>query len=610
VLVPILAAGPLAVMLLRANDAQAAAPPVLRVLLVRSATTAEHFAAVPGAQPGAYDATVDDWERRLRGLGHDVARLDDAALAAGVPPVAATPPRPVLVLPSAAALDDAAVAGLTGAVARGAGLVASWQLGVHGARGAWRGWGPLATLVGAGPIAQADLPETSALRWVTVHGGAAVTAGLPAGARLQVQPFDPPLPLASPAAVADFTRWELLPFGTYDRPIQPTAVAQARHQQGRVVWLNFEPRALVPGEQGSGWLERLVGNAVGWTAGVPLADVEPWPGGARIAAMVGLDTEQDFAVGATVADRFATAGVPLTAFAVSSLAAREPEVVRSLARAGEVGSHTDDHKPLAGRVASEQLAQLAGSRAVLSVLAGRPIVGLRPPEEQVDAATFEALAAAGYDYVAGTADKDRAVPDVHVVGERSLVVLPRIPLDDYEFTVRAPAADPAVVATAMWRDLAQLRRLGGLWLFDFHTQYANAPVLAAGLETVLALRGDADAWRATGREIAAWWRARAGATATATASGAAGAPGGTVEVRIAAGAAPLERLAVRVHLPPGTRPVVLGGDAAGVALVSLDADTVRLEVAALAAGERRVLALAAAAPGARRYLTAPACAAW
>lgn len=567
-------------------------PGAPRLLLLRSSTTAAHFAAMPGATPGAYDATVDGWERRLQATGFPVERIDDARLAALAAAEGARSPRPVVVAPSAAALEDAAVERLLAAVARGVGLVASWQFAVRGPRGAWRGLAPLASLVGAAPLGDATSPEPTLLRWVTLHGGHAVTAGLPAGARLQIQPFDTPLPLVSPAAVADFTRWELLPFGEAERPLRPTAVAQARYGAGRVVWINFEPRALVPEGEGPAWLERLIENAVTWTAGLPLVEPETWPGGARFAAMVGLDTEQDFAVGAHVARRFLEAGVPLTAFAVSSLAVAHPEVVRALAGAGEVGSHTDDHRPLAGRPPAEQREQLVRSRDILAGLAGTAVIGFRPPEEQVDDVTFEAAVAAGYTYVAGTPDKDRAVPTLRRVRGRPLVVLPRIPFDDYEFTVRSAASDPAAVARTVRRDLEQLRRLGGLWFFDFHTQYANAPVLAGALEEVLGVREAADAWRATGRDIAAWWLARSGATAGIRLER----RGDAAVLRVAAGAQRVERLGLRVHLPPGSDPTVRWRAPGDVRLDATAPETLRVEIPVLEPRERRRLVLRPATP--------------
>jgi len=561
------------------------------ILLLRASTTAAHFAAMPGAHPGAYDATIEHWEQRLRGLGYAVTRIDEQALAE-LGDRAGTHRDRVLVAPSAAALDDTTLERLLAAVAQGHGLVASWQLALYGAAGTWRGFGPLETLLGAAPLPDAASPEPVLLRWVTLHAGAAVTAGLPAGARLQIQPFDTPLPLAASSAVADFTRWELLPFGSVEHPIRPTAIAQARHGKGRVVWLNFEPRALVPHGAGARWLDRLVANAVAWAAGLPLAEVESWPGGARFAAMVGLDTEQDFAVGAEVARRFAGAAMPLTAFAVSSLAGREPQVVRELARAGEVGSHTDDHRPLAGRPLLEQLDQLQRSRAILSELAGQQVVGFRPPEEQVDAATFVAAVRAGYEYLAGTADKDRAVPHLRRVDGRTLVVLPRIPLDDYEFAVRTSEKNPAVVAATVRRDLEQLRRLGGLWLFDFHTQYARAPLLADALDAVLAVRQMPEAWAATGRDIATWWRSRT--SVTALARGTRGARG--VTLRIAGGPMPVEQLSIRVHLPPEMASVRVHGDAAGCTLAPVGPEVVRLNIPALEAHARRTVTLVPVAP--------------
>jgi hypothetical protein len=50
-----------------------------------------------------------------------------------------------------------------------------------------------------------------------------------------------------------------------------------------------------------------------------------------------------------------------------------------------------------------------------------------------------------------------------------VVVLPRIPHDDFEYVVRRPGEDVAAAWASMRNDLQQVRRLGGFYFFDFHT---------------------------------------------------------------------------------------------------------------------------------------------
>jgi peptidoglycan/xylan/chitin deacetylase (PgdA/CDA1 family) len=552
------------------------------LLLLRSAPTADWFARA-GGEPGSYDRMVDAWEARLRALGHEVARIDDAALARGID-VPDVVPRPVIVAPAPAALDDAAVAALQDAVRRGAGLIATWQLAIHRPDGSWRGYAPLTALVGATPLAPADAGAVGTPRYATLLGGTALTANLPAGARLEVQPADVPLLVTAPGAVADWTRWEMLPFGEDAHPVRPTAIAQAAVARGRVVWMDFDPAGLVAAGPGRGWVETLVAQSVRWTAGEPLAEIATWPGGVRTAAMLSMDTEHRFDAARGVAQRFADAGMPLTAFAVSSLATGHADTVQALAAAGEVGSHTDDHRPLAGRPFAEQVEQLTRSRDVLSALADAPVVGFRPPEEETDAETAQALVQAGYRYLAGPRDKNRAEPFVEDVDGTPLVVLPRIPRDDFEFVVRNPL-DPAGTWTAIQRDFQQVRRLGGLYLFDFHTQYAEEPGSADAVRHLLGLRALPDVWAATGRDVARWWALRAGAKVRVAR------PQPTRLVVTVTATQAVEGLTVLVHLPVD-RPVahLLASPGGAAPLLATTAPgTIRLVFEALAAdAERRV----------------------
>jgi peptidoglycan/xylan/chitin deacetylase (PgdA/CDA1 family) len=560
------------------------APPVW---LLRSEATAAWLAAA-GGKPETYDRTVDAWQARLEALGWTVVRVGDATLARGLAVDAGDGlRRPVIVAPSAAALDDATWAGLRDTVRAGAGLVATWQLGLHRADGGWRGFEPLETLVGARPLSDADAAVVGTPHYVTLLGGSPVTGALPAGARLEVAPSDAPLLLASPAAVADWTRWSMLPFGGGAQAVRPTAIAQAPFGRGRVVWMDFEPAALVASGVAGDWGAALVARALDWARGAPLAAVAAWPRGVRMAAMLALDAEIHLENAADVATRFRDADTPLTAFVVSHYAEQHPDVVPMLAAAGEVGSHTDDHVPLDGRPLATQIDQLERSRDILAALADAPIVGFRPPEERIDAATPHALVAAGYRWLAGPTDKDRAEPELRVVDARALVVLPRVPRDDYEHVVRTPLP-PAETWPAVARDLQQLRRLGGLFLFDFHTQFAATPGIDEAVRHLLGLRVMRDVWCATGSAIAEWWRLRAGTRVDVDRP-----QTRRLVVRVRSEEA-IENLAVLVYPPVDATDVRLLSTSAG-ALPRLDwpvPNVLRLVVPALRAGEERRIDLA------------------
>src|SRR6185369_18058470 len=90
----------------------------------------------------------------------------------------------------------------------GTGLIATWAYGLYAPDGTWRGYEPLARITGVRTLAEdaaADPP-----RYLALHGQTSITTGLPAGARVEIQPYDRPLPLTTDAAVADFVEWSML----------------------------------------------------------------------------------------------------------------------------------------------------------------------------------------------------------------------------------------------------------------------------------------------------------------------------------------------------------------------------------------------------------------
>ena len=75
------------------------------------------------------------------------------------------------------------------------------------------------------------------------------------------------------------------------------------------------------------------------------------------------------------------------------------EQVRELAAAGlEIGSHGTTHVRLAGLGPQQLAAEVAGSRAALTTLLGRPVRGFAYPYGSMDAAARQAVHDAGYQY--------------------------------------------------------------------------------------------------------------------------------------------------------------------------------------------------------------------
>lgn len=559
------------------------------VVVLRSTATARYFSSLPGSDAGGYERRVEEWRRRLAADGIVARVVDETGVA-----TTSLPRNVVLVAPSAAALDDATLAHVIGMVEQGAGLLATWAFGTFDGDGQWRGYEPLRRLAGLEALPAAERADPP--RFVALHGQTSLTAGLPAGARLEIQPYDRPLPLTSAAAVGEYVEWSMLGRGTDPATPPQTAVARAAMGAGRVVWMNFEPAAVVGGGTAPERLTQLVRNAIAWTSRAPLGALETWPNGARIAASLGLDAEHRFDVSEDVAERLHAARVPFTSFVLTSLADGHPKALKALAAASELGSHTHDHRPLSDQDEDGQRRQLDESRRIVADLTGKTVLGLRPPEERTNEHTLRALAASGYHYVVGWRDKDAAEPWVLQANGKAVVVLPRIPHDDFEYVVRRPGDDVAAAWASMRADLKQVQRLGGYYFFDFHTQFWDAPAIHRNVQHLTGLRNLPGVWLATVGEVAAWWRTRARAAVRVDAD-----PDGGLTVELANGAA-AEALGVVVYVPSdpdGWTVEAVRGAAPEIAVVGGRDDALRLAYRELGENDRRVTRLVPRRDGAR-----------
>jgi hypothetical protein len=171
---------------------------------------------------------------------------------------------------------------------------------------------------------------------------------------------------------------------------------------------------------------------------------------------------------------------------------------------------------------------------------------------------------------------------------KAIIVLPRIPHDDFEYVVRRPGDDAAAAWASMRADLRQVQRLGGFYFFDFHTQFWDAPAIRTGVQHLTGLRNLPGVWLATVGEVAAWWRTRSRAAVRVDAD----ADGG-MTIEIATGTA-VSSLGVAVYVPGDPNGWVVeavNGPAPAAVVVGGRDDTVRLVYRDLAAGDRRVTRL-------------------
>lgn len=462
------------------------------VAIVRDGAAASYYGAAT-----TLDSIVAAWRSALIAVGAEVEVLTPAAAKEARARVLVVPSSPCLTADTREAMDEI--------TARGGGVVLTGLAGYFDAACRPLGYG---LIVAASGAARADTLEARPMVYVTLPAGSSLTADLPPGARLDLNPARQ-VALRHPRRDAFYTDYSLQPRPAGGAPLLDGAISHAQAGRGRLVYWGFELTDAVRRPWNHAVLRLLVRNSIAWAAALPTATVEPWRKGRIAAAALTQDVESEFINAQHAADSLQAAGVRSTYFLTSNIAARHVRLSQELANAGEVGSHTENHRLLGGSPAAEQRKRLRATQAELTSMFGLPVLGLRPPQEQFDFATMAAWAASGGRYLFGANDSRAAAPELFAVGEDTVVLIGRIASDDIA-AVAAGHDNPAEVASLFANEYQRIRALGGLYVLSYHSQLLARPDLVPALARLArVIAADTAVWLTTTGEIAEWWRERA-----------------------------------------------------------------------------------------------------
>jgi peptidoglycan/xylan/chitin deacetylase (PgdA/CDA1 family) len=466
----------------------------VRVVVVRDEAAASFYNS-----PATLDSTVEAWRAALSNVGAEVRIVRPAELRA------ATDWARVLVVPSSPCLTVATREAMEAASSRGQGLIVAGATGVLDAACRQIGYGLVVALTNASRV---EPLESRPMVYVTMIAGSPLTDDIPPGARLDLKPAGQ-VALRHPARDAYYSDYELQPAPAGGQPLLDGALSHGVYGKARVVYWGFEPRDAVARPWNDAVLGILVRNSVRWAAGVPSVMIEPWPDARRAAAVLAQDVEDHFSNARYALDSLRAADVRGTFFVTSDLALRNPRLAARLSEEGEVGTHSENHRLLGGTPATAQRQRLEKSQHDLTALFGNGVRGLRPPQEQFDAATMAEWLAAGGTYLLGANDSRSVGPELLPVGADTLVLLSRNGGDDFT-AVREGHRDPGATAAIFLRDYQRIRALGGLYILSYHSQLLATPEMVPALARVArTISTDTLVWPTTAGGVATWWRSRA-----------------------------------------------------------------------------------------------------
>lgn len=553
-------------------------PPGITVAIVRDTASDRYYDG-----RASLDSVVNGWQTLLERMGARVVHTGPAD-SAGVRGAS------VLLFPSEPCLGRDARTMIRSALARGQGVIATWITGTRDGGCSTVGWSLLASLSGAMRL---DTLDTRSAVYVTIPNGGVLTTDVPPGSRLELLVGNH-VAARSPTRDLIYSDRMMNPEPALRAELLDGAASRAQGQGGRSVYLGFDPLRVADNSWSQILAQMIARNAVAWAANTPVAAIEPWPDGKVAAAMIAQDVEDEFSNAVHAVDSLDAVGVRGTWYVVSQLARRNKKLVRRFASNGEIGTHTENHDVLAGVSLPDQKRRLALTQDHLRSLVGRPVPGLRPPEEQFDRNTLRAWVDAGGSYVFGANDSRSASPELLTLGTDTLVLLGRVNNDDVLSLRKIGVPDVSRLTAEYIGAFEKVHALGGLFIMSYHSQYMSTPELVPVVAAVARrLKADTTTWLTTGADAAAWWRGRFAIRLAVAVSD----EGKLTVTATNTAPSPLAGAVVRVDLPAGW----IGDGAAGAALLPAPAGIVRLALPTLPPGGAHTLtvSLAHGVPDAR-----------
>ena len=308
----------------------------------------------------------------------------------------------------------------------------------------------------------------------------------------------------SPWGTAFTVDWSLFPFPRKKDLLANSVMAMRTLGKSRMVWFGISPEDVLPEEGHLAEVRKSLVFLLKWGARKPIALPCHWRGCRRGAAVVTADVEDQFQTGDAIALSCRKEGVRGSWFLVGSLAPGYPEVVTALAANGDVGTHSVHHKSFKGVPLADQKAELAKGTKILEDLGVKKVLGFRPPMEEYDEATLEAVAETGLGFIYGNLSFDRAFPIIRNVGGHNVYQFARVVADDYNLVVERGVKNPTEYRREYLKEFSRLYDLGGLFPFSFHTNFLALADSVDVVRATIAELKKRDVWLTTFQGVVEW----------------------------------------------------------------------------------------------------------
>jgi peptidoglycan/xylan/chitin deacetylase (PgdA/CDA1 family) len=476
--------------------------------LYRSDTTQQYFQSAGGN----YAKVVEAWRGFATRENFDIKEVTATT-------IKSLSGSDVLVLPSVMLMTDSEKQSIDSFVAKGGSLLATWASGGRDPKGAWLGYQWLKRMFDIDIVS--DIRKDGEERFLLPFGENIATSQLPAGKRMYLLKTDEPLLRAKAknpvARYSDWSRSTHTPFAT------AAAISADEIKGARRVWIGA-PELSWSGAQSD--MDKVLKDLLAWLHRQPTVTLAAWPAPYQTALFVEMDTEDKFENAAVLEKIFNDRGLRGSFYLLTSLALKQPDLVKRLATKHDIGFHADIHTGFKGLSYDVQDSRMRKMMADLKQLVGESVktTGFRAPLESYDKNSEIAMRTRGIRlHVADPGSSDSALPvfssaEPGLPPEQALLVVPRTLLDDINYQEMG-MLKPDSVRLVLAENLTDKLANRGLGLLSVHTQnFAPNSILAQEVGVLLdeALKLKNKVWLTSGDQIDAWWRARARVQVTST----------------------------------------------------------------------------------------------
>lgn len=443
---------------------------------------------------GYYANDLAAWRTFLTEQGAQITDLDNAD---------------VLIAPETRCLGPVHRRQIATHLARGRGLVTTGALGAANQTCEPLRDTLLTQLTGSKPGSIGKAPHKPGESYYAVILGETVLgAFMPPGSRIEMSPVSQ-IVFHNPAREVYYSQYDRHRIDEKDDEFHDAAVVRSTVGKARLVAFGYSIQDFV-----DEWSEKIgriaFSNAIRWASGKPFYQIAPWPRGYQAAAVLAQDVEADYH-NATIAydalDKYDP--LPGTAFIVGKLAIADPRTTARIKSEAEIATHTHNHYPLDTLNSESLLKELQLSKREAERIAGKPVTGLRPPEERFTLETLQLWADLGGDYVFGSNNGRAAGPEILPLLPDSLILLGRVSEDDFEILSRDQIRDRHQMSELLVHQVGEIVAYRGLYMFSYHSHMFSQKELVPVLQALAdKLNRTKTVWTTTAGEVARWWRAR------------------------------------------------------------------------------------------------------